>query len=112
MFDIAWTEYVLILVVALVFLGPKELPVVLRTLGRWVAKARQFAANLEHHIYTLEDANSPSSLVPTQDTLKKPSFDSQAVPWTYQRVFSGQPHFYGSPLGERLLSNPLLKPWL
>lgn len=38
--DIGWTELVLIAVVAIVVIGPKDLPVVLRTLGRMARRAR------------------------------------------------------------------------
>ena len=43
MFDIAWSELLLIAVVALIFIGPKELPQVLHTLGRMTAKLRRSA---------------------------------------------------------------------
>ena len=43
MFDIAWSELLLIVVVALIFIGPKELPAVLHSLGRMVAKLRRSA---------------------------------------------------------------------
>ena len=41
MFDIAWSELLLIAVVALIFIGPKELPQVLHNLGRMTAKLRR-----------------------------------------------------------------------
>jgi sec-independent protein translocase protein TatB len=47
MFDIGWSEFVLIAVVALIAIGPKELPGVLRTLGQWVRKARKMAAEFQ-----------------------------------------------------------------
>jgi sec-independent protein translocase protein TatB len=43
MFDIAWSELLLIAVIALIFIGPKELPSVLHSLGRMVAKLRRSA---------------------------------------------------------------------
>jgi sec-independent protein translocase protein TatB len=43
MFDIAWSELLLIAVVALIFIGPKELPHVLHSLGRMVGKLRRQA---------------------------------------------------------------------
>jgi sec-independent protein translocase protein TatB len=43
MFDIAWSELLLIAVVALIFIGPKELPHVLHSLGRMVTKIRRQA---------------------------------------------------------------------
>ena len=43
MFDIAWSELLLIAVIALIFIGPKELPQVLHSLGRMTAKLRRSA---------------------------------------------------------------------
>ena len=45
MFDIGWSEFVLIAVVALIAIGPKELPGVLRTVGQGMGKARRMAAD-------------------------------------------------------------------
>ena len=46
MFDIGWGELVVIGVVALIAIGPKELPGVLRTLGQWMGKIRRMAARV------------------------------------------------------------------
>jgi sec-independent protein translocase protein TatB len=43
MLDIGWSEMGLILLVALVVIGPKDLPRVARTVGKWSAKARGMA---------------------------------------------------------------------
>ncbi len=43
MFDVAPTELLLVAIVALVVIGPKDLPGVLRTVGQWVGKARGVA---------------------------------------------------------------------
>ena len=48
MFDISWTEFLLIGVVALIVIGPKELPSVLRTLGQWTRKVRSMAADFQN----------------------------------------------------------------
>ena len=47
MFDIGWSELVVIAVVALIAIGPKELPGVLRMVGQWMAKARKMAAEFQ-----------------------------------------------------------------
>lgn len=44
MFDIAWTELMVIAVLAIIVVGPKDLPRLMRTLGRWARKARAMAA--------------------------------------------------------------------
>jgi sec-independent protein translocase protein TatB len=44
MFDVAPTEFMLIAVIALLVIGPKDLPKVMRVVGKWVGKARGVAA--------------------------------------------------------------------
>jgi sec-independent protein translocase protein TatB len=41
--DLSWSHMLLVLVVALVVVGPKDLPKLMRTMGRWAAKARAMA---------------------------------------------------------------------
>ena len=48
MFDISWSEFLLIGVVALIVIGPKELPGVLRTLGQYTRKVRGMAADFQN----------------------------------------------------------------
>jgi sec-independent protein translocase protein TatB len=47
MFDIGWSELLLIGIVALIAIGPKELPGALRTLGLWMGKIRRMAAEFQ-----------------------------------------------------------------
>ncbi len=47
MFDIGWSEIAVIAVVALIAIGPKELPGVLRMVGQWMGKARKMAAEFQ-----------------------------------------------------------------
>jgi sec-independent protein translocase protein TatB len=47
MFDIGWSELVVIAVVALIAIGPKELPGMLRMVGQWMGKARKMAAEFQ-----------------------------------------------------------------
>ncbi|SRR5258706_8377869 len=43
MFDIAWSELFVIIIVALVVVGPKDLPKLMRTMGQWAGRARAMA---------------------------------------------------------------------
>ena len=47
MFDIGWSELLVIGVVALIAIGPKELPSVLRTVGQWMGKVRRMASEFQ-----------------------------------------------------------------
>jgi sec-independent protein translocase protein TatB len=47
MFDLSWSELLVIGVVALIAIGPKELPGVLRMVGQWMGKVRRMAAEFQ-----------------------------------------------------------------
>lgn len=43
MFDLSWSHILIVLIVALVVVGPKDLPKLMRMVGGWVAKAKAMA---------------------------------------------------------------------
>ncbi len=47
MFDIAWSELLLIGIIALIVIGPKDLPKVLRALGSMMSKVRAMASEFQ-----------------------------------------------------------------
>jgi sec-independent protein translocase protein TatB len=47
MFGLNWGEVLVIGIVALIAIGPKELPTVLRTLGQWMGKVRRMANDFQ-----------------------------------------------------------------
>jgi sec-independent protein translocase protein TatB len=50
MFDIGAAELLVILVVAVVVIGPKDLPLAMRTAGRWIGKMRRVSAHFRSGI--------------------------------------------------------------
>jgi sec-independent protein translocase protein TatB len=66
--DIGWTEFMVIGVVALVVIGPKDLPAALRVAGYWVRKAR--ALSREFHS-SVEQMMREVELHEVQQELKK-----------------------------------------
>lgn len=67
MFDIGWTELMVIGVVALIVVGPKDLPGMFRTLGRFTAKARGMAKDFSR---AMEDAADEAGVKDVTKTLK------------------------------------------
>ena len=53
MFDIAPTELLLVVVVALVAIGPKDLPKAMRFVGKWMGKARGMARHFRSGLDTM-----------------------------------------------------------
>lgn len=47
MFDIGWSELLLIAAIAIIFVGPKDLPKMMRTVGQYVAKVRGMAREFQ-----------------------------------------------------------------
>ncbi len=50
MFDFAWTELALIGVVALIAIGPKDMPVAIKTVAEMIKKARRMAGEFQTHV--------------------------------------------------------------
>jgi sec-independent protein translocase protein TatB len=50
MLDLAWTEIALILVVALVVIGPKDLPHAIKGIAEFIRKARRMAGEFQVHV--------------------------------------------------------------
>jgi sec-independent protein translocase protein TatB len=50
MLDIGASEFLLIVIVAIVVIGPKDLPVAMRTAGRWIAKVRRVSGHFRSGI--------------------------------------------------------------
>jgi sec-independent protein translocase protein TatB len=72
MFDIGGGELLLIGIVALIAIGPKELPTVLRTLGQWMGKLRRMASEFQTQF---QEAMREAEMV---DLKKKVEMTSQA----------------------------------
>jgi sec-independent protein translocase protein TatB len=68
MFDIGWSEMALVLLVALIVIGPKDLPRVARTMGQWVGKGRAMARELQR---ALEDMAREAELDKVKSEIEK-----------------------------------------
>ena len=68
MFDFSWTEIALIGGVALVVIGPKDLPKALRTAGIWVRKARSISREFQG---TIEQMMREAELDEVKKTIEK-----------------------------------------
>ncbi len=77
MFDLAWSEILLVGVVALLVVGPKELPDLLRTVGRWMRKARSMASNFQS---TFDQMMRDEELAKTRQDLERAMSGDPALP--------------------------------
>lgn len=75
MFDLGWSEMGVILMVALIVIGPKDLPRVAREIGKWTAKARSMARDFQR---SLDDMAREAELQDIKAELDKATTGSLA----------------------------------
>lgn len=71
MFDIGWSEMAVILAVALIVIGPKDLPRVARTIGQWTAKARGLAREFQRSLDDMAREAELEDLKAEMDKLRR-----------------------------------------
>ena len=70
MFDIGWLELIIIGIVALIVVGPKDLPGMFRTVGRFMGKARGMAREFQR---SMEEAADEAGINEAAKSLKSVS---------------------------------------
>lgn len=67
MLDIGWSEMAMIALLALIVIGPKDLPRVMRSVGQWTRKARKMARDFQN---SLDDMIEDEELREAKDSVK------------------------------------------
>jgi sec-independent protein translocase protein TatB len=86
MFEVGFTEIVLIFAIALLVLGPARLPKLAADLGRWAGRARAMARQLrtqleqEVHYDPLKESPKPSQTIHTPPPAPPPAAAAEATP--------------------------------
>lgn len=139
MLDIGWSEMLVILVVALLVIGPKDLPKVARQVGRWTGKARAMArefqrsfddmareaeleeikaglqkmnpANLEHTIReTIDPDRKLEKALDVRDTLERETRSMEAALEHAPAATAAPPADAPPPAPEPALAGPAERP--
>ncbi len=71
MFDIGWSELLILVVVALLVVGPKELPVLMRTIGAFINKVKDTAGTFQRQFQAALDDTEVSELKSSLDELNR-----------------------------------------
>lgn len=72
MFDVGFSELILIGLIALLVVGPERLPALVRTTGRWLGRAQRLARDLKTEF---ERESNLKELNQLQQTLRSRDFD-------------------------------------
>ena len=55
--QIGWFEILIIVAVAIVVIGPKDFPFVLKKIGSWIGSIKRYINNIQQEVSNLEDEN-------------------------------------------------------
>ena len=55
--QIGWFEILIIVAIAIIVIGPKDFPLVLKKIGSWIGSAKRYASNIQREVSDLTDDN-------------------------------------------------------
>ena len=55
--QIGWIEILVIVVLTIVIIGPKDIPIVLRKIGEWIRVIKSYITNIQNEVSILENEN-------------------------------------------------------
>ena len=55
--QIGWFELLIIVVVAIVVIGPKDFPIVLKKMGSWIGSIKRYISNVQEEVSNIENEN-------------------------------------------------------
>ncbi len=73
--QIGWFEILIIVAIAIVVIGPKDFPFVLKKIGSWIGSVKRYVSNIQQEVSNLTDDNfeikSEESKTEKKDNVKK-----------------------------------------
>tara|TARA_B100001250_G_scaffold382428_1_gene375560 strand:+ start:16 stop:243 length:228 start_codon:yes stop_codon:yes gene_type:complete len=73
--QIGWFEILIIVAIAIIVIGPKDFPFVLKKIGSWIGSVKRYVSNIQKEVSDLSDDNfeikSKESNTEKKDNVKK-----------------------------------------
>tara|TARA_B110000444_G_scaffold257057_1_gene294744 strand:+ start:1649 stop:1879 length:231 start_codon:yes stop_codon:yes gene_type:complete len=70
--QIGWFELLVIVVIAIVIIGPKDFPIVLKKIGSWIGTIKKYFSDVQSNISQITDIeNSSKNKTKEKETLKE-----------------------------------------
>ena len=51
---IGWFEILIVVAIAIIFLGPKDFPVMLKKVGSWISTAKRYINNIQNEVSNID----------------------------------------------------------
>lgn len=80
MLDFSWSHILIVLIVALVVVGPKDLPRLMRMMGQWAGKARRMAEQFRASFDEMARQSELEELRAEIDALRKERLGNSILP--------------------------------
>ena len=53
--QIGWLEILIIVSIAIIVVGPKDFPVMLKKVGSWIGSVKKYVSNVQNEVTSIED---------------------------------------------------------
>ena len=74
--QIGWFEILIIVVLSIIIIGPKDFPVVLRKIGNWISHIKKYFHNIQREVTDLE-SDFEKGIFDEEENSKKIGKDNQ-----------------------------------
>ena len=74
---IGWFEILIIVVVAIIILGPKDFPLMLKKVGSWIGSAKRYVNNVQNEVSSITEDTIDKNLSEDVNVNKKKDEDEQ-----------------------------------
>ena len=69
--QIGWFEILIIVVIAILVIGPKDFPIMLKKVGSWIGTIKRYLSNVQNQFSSLENENIDTDLKETKPVKKE-----------------------------------------
>ena len=76
--QIGWLEILVIVSLAIIIVGPKDFPIMLKKIGSWIGSAKRYVRDVQNQVTEITDVNVDNNKNnPNESTIKKDLNDEQ-----------------------------------
>ena len=76
--QIGWLEILIIVSLAIIIVGPKDFPIMLKKIGSWIGSAKRYVRDVQNQVTEITDVNVDNDKNnPNESTIKKDLNDEQ-----------------------------------